>query len=67
MSIDKEIEADSYGEAKAKALAIDPNWVGPEEMTFGDIVDDVVTIMDGDQIGCNGVPFCDNEKEVGNG
>jgi len=48
-------------------LAIDPNWVGPEEMTFGDIVDDVVTIMDGDQIGCNGVPFCDNEKEVGNG
>jgi hypothetical protein len=63
MSIDKDIEADSYEEAKTKALEIYIDRVGPEEIIFGEVVDDVITIMDGEHIGCNGMPWV---KEVGN-
>jgi hypothetical protein len=64
MSIDKEIEAESYEEAKTKALAIRIDQVGPEEIVLGDVVDDVMHLVDGERIGCNGMPLV---KEAGNG
>jgi hypothetical protein len=57
MSIEREIEAKNAKEAAELALEIDPNDVDPSECLRGDIVSDVETMVDGDQVGVNNCPF----------
>lgn len=63
MRVDKTIEADSFEEAKAIALGIDPNEVDMKDVTYGEVTDDVVAFVNEEEVGVNGMPWKEEGEE----